>query len=236
MALSRWTGGWAASDRWMGRDELAGSAVRGARARPGPAGARPAGTRVRSGVDQDDGQEFSMLSRVSCVLWPVIQAVISFQKEPAPTAPGIWSEPSKRKTASGSCRISAESLSIGLTRLSTSQALVGADPAAARGGLGLLVGPHVGRTGRSGGPAPRAVGERRHELATAEDRLAEVLARWSAGRRRRRRRPRPRWCPRASWRRRSSPGGAWRTCRRGSAGRRPGTRWWRSTSRRRCRR
>ena len=49
----------------MGRDDSL--AVRGVRARPGPAGTRPAGTRVRSGVDQD-GQELSMLSRVSVVL------------------------------------------------------------------------------------------------------------------------------------------------------------------------
>ena len=65
-----------------------------------------------------------MLSRASCVLWPVIQAVISFQKEPEPTAPGIRSEPSKRKTAFGSCRICADSLSIGLTRLVTSSPLL----------------------------------------------------------------------------------------------------------------
>jgi hypothetical protein len=61
-----------------------------------------------------------MFSRASAVLSPVIQAVISFQKELAPTSPGLWSEPSKRKTASGSWKICAESWSIGLTRLVTS--------------------------------------------------------------------------------------------------------------------
>ena len=29
---------------------------------------------------------------------PLIHAVVSFQKEPAPTSPGIWSEPSNRIT------------------------------------------------------------------------------------------------------------------------------------------
>ena len=29
--------------------------------------------------------------------WPLIQAVMSFQNVPAPTSPGIWSEPSNRK-------------------------------------------------------------------------------------------------------------------------------------------
>ena len=158
----------------------------------------------------------------SSVLLPVIQAVISFQKEPAPTAPGIRSEPSKRNTASGSCRISTDSLSIGLARLATSRPVVGADPAAVRRGLGLLVGPRVG--GQVGLERLHlgTVGERRHELAAAEDRLAVVLVDGRAGRTRRRRRPRRPRCPRASWRRRSSPGGAARTCRRGSAGRRPG--------------
>ena len=34
-------------------------------------------------------------SAVFASSWPAIQEVISFQKEPEPTAPGIWSEPSK---------------------------------------------------------------------------------------------------------------------------------------------
>src|SRR3954453_86513 len=82
---------------------------------------RPGEGCASSAVGQDDGQDFSMLSRASCVLSPVIQAVISFQKELAPTSPGIWSEPSKRKTASGSWKICADSWSIGLTRLATSR-------------------------------------------------------------------------------------------------------------------
>lgn len=51
----------------------------------------------------------------------MIHAVISFQKEPAPTALGIWSEPSKRKTASGSWNVSADRMSIGLLRLEMSR-------------------------------------------------------------------------------------------------------------------
>ena len=44
------------------------------------------------------GQLASMfVSAVSRSSWPLIQAVMSFQKVPAPTSPGIWSEPSNRK-------------------------------------------------------------------------------------------------------------------------------------------
>jgi len=58
-----------------------------------------------------------MASRTSLSLLPVAtQLVISLQKVPAPTAAGIWSEPSKRKTAFGSCRICADSLSTGDAR------------------------------------------------------------------------------------------------------------------------
>ena len=64
-----------------------------------------------------------MLFSASAVLFPVIHAVISFQKEPAPTAPGIWSDPSNRKTASGSWKVAAESWSIGLARLPASSPL-----------------------------------------------------------------------------------------------------------------
>src|SRR3954453_4245399 len=67
---------------------------------------------------QDFGQAASILSTVSFVLWPVIQAVACFQNAFEPTAAGIWSEPSKRKTAFGSWRMSYESWSIGLTRFS----------------------------------------------------------------------------------------------------------------------
>ena len=63
---------------------------------------------------QDFGQAASILSTVSLVLWPVIQAVACFQKASEPTAAGIWSEPSKRKTAFGSRRMLTDSLSIGL--------------------------------------------------------------------------------------------------------------------------
>jgi hypothetical protein len=38
---------------------------------------------------------FRASSRSCC---PLIQAVMPFQKVPAPTAPGIWSEPSNRNT------------------------------------------------------------------------------------------------------------------------------------------
>ena len=65
-----------------------------------------------------------MLSRAVFVLSPVIHAVISFQKEPAPTAPGIWSDASNLNTACGSCSVWADSLSIGLARLATSRPLL----------------------------------------------------------------------------------------------------------------
>ncbi len=61
----------------------------------------------------------------SFALSSAIQAVISDQKEPAPTAPGIRSEPSKRNVASGSVSSSADSSSIGLVRFVVSRALCG---------------------------------------------------------------------------------------------------------------
>src|SRR5690349_563064 len=70
----------------------------------------PSGSAVR--VDQDFGQAASILSRVSFVLWPVIQAVACFQKASDPIAAGIWSDPSKRKTVFGSWKRVAASLSI----------------------------------------------------------------------------------------------------------------------------
>jgi hypothetical protein len=48
---------------------------------------------------------------------------MAFQSEPAPTAPGMRSEPSKRNTAFGSCRISTDSLSTGFFTLATSSCL-----------------------------------------------------------------------------------------------------------------
>src|SRR3954465_1226739 len=63
---------------------------------------------------QDFGQAASILSTVSFVLWPVIQAVACFQKAFEPIAAGIWSEPSNRKTAFGSCSVSYDSWSTGL--------------------------------------------------------------------------------------------------------------------------
>jgi hypothetical protein len=46
-----------------------------------------------------------------------------FHSEPAPTAPGMRSEPSKRSTAFSSWRISTESLSTGFGTLATSSFL-----------------------------------------------------------------------------------------------------------------
>ncbi len=60
-----------------------------------------AGTWVRAYF----GQAASILSVTSAVLAPVIQLVACFQKASEPIAAGIWSEPSKRKTAFGSCRV-----------------------------------------------------------------------------------------------------------------------------------
>ena len=54
----------------------------------------------------------------------MIQAVACFQKASEPTAAGIMSEPSKRKTVFGSCRIDADSLSIGLARFAASRPLL----------------------------------------------------------------------------------------------------------------
>src|SRR5262245_59891142 len=47
--------------------------------------------------DQLAGQLASMLLSISSVLPPTIHAVASVQNVPEPTAPGIWSPPSKRK-------------------------------------------------------------------------------------------------------------------------------------------
>ena len=61
-----------------------------------------------------DGQEASMFfSAVSRSSEPLTQAVISFQNEPAPTSPGIRSEPSKR-TLVAPARISATPRSMSL--------------------------------------------------------------------------------------------------------------------------
>src|SRR3954470_7349161 len=76
----------------------------------------------RSGpADQDAGQAFSMSSRTCAVgLSVAIQLVSSVHSAPAPTSPGIRSEPSKRKTAPGSWKSFAASWSIGDARFSTS--------------------------------------------------------------------------------------------------------------------
>ena len=47
------------------------------------------------------------------VLLPLIQATISVQNEPAPTASGIMSEPSNRKATAGSASSAAHSRAIG---------------------------------------------------------------------------------------------------------------------------
>jgi hypothetical protein len=65
-----------------------------------------------------------MLSRVVLVSWPSIHRVACFQNASEPTAAGIWSEPSNRKTVRGSARMVAASLSIGLVRLSLSRPLL----------------------------------------------------------------------------------------------------------------
>src|SRR3954451_7916020 len=63
---------------------------------------------------QDFGQAASILSTVSFVLWPVIQAVACFQKAFEPIAAGICSEPSNRKTAVEACSATHDSWSTGL--------------------------------------------------------------------------------------------------------------------------
>src|SRR4051794_21542900 len=98
----------------MCRHGRAGSAGRGTHSPP--SGGRSA--------RQEAGQDFSMLSTVCCVLWPVIQFVACFQNELDPTAAGIWSEPSNRKTALGSCRTVADSWSIGLVSFLMSMPLL----------------------------------------------------------------------------------------------------------------
>ena len=50
---------------------------------------------VSAQLGQLSSMSFSASSRLFC---PLIQAVMPFQKLPAPTAPGIWSEPSNRNT------------------------------------------------------------------------------------------------------------------------------------------
>ena len=57
----------------------------------------PGGNPPGTVADAQAGQLFSMLSRVvfaSCC--PEIHETISRQKDPVPTSPGIWSEPSNR--------------------------------------------------------------------------------------------------------------------------------------------
>src|SRR5690606_7457750 len=70
------------------------------------------------------GHAASMLFTVSWVLCPVIQLVACFQKALEPTAAGIWSLPSKRNTAFGSCSSCAASRSIGFLSLLMSSFLL----------------------------------------------------------------------------------------------------------------
>src|SRR4051794_38219844 len=109
------------SPRKAGRRGTAATLLRS----PGLAGwggaARSAGA-DRDRGDQDAGQAFSMsASTWSVGLSLAIQLVSSVHSAPAPTSPGIRSEPSKRNTASGSWNSSAASWSIGETRLSGSR-------------------------------------------------------------------------------------------------------------------
>src|SRR5688572_27856038 len=55
---------------------------------------------------QELGQLASIESSTSSVGVPLIQSTIPVQNVPAPTAPGIRSEASKRKVVFGSCRVS----------------------------------------------------------------------------------------------------------------------------------
>src|SRR6476660_1389441 len=72
------------------------------------------------------GQEASMfLSALSRSSDPLAQAVISFQNEPAPTSPGMRSEPSKR-TLVALARILATPRSISLPYQAASASLWGA--------------------------------------------------------------------------------------------------------------
>ena len=74
--------------------QLSAASDRGARAIP----RAPLATHVVRRC-QDAGQLASTLSTKVWVSPPVTHAVISVQKVPAPTAPGIRSEPSKRNTS-----------------------------------------------------------------------------------------------------------------------------------------
>jgi hypothetical protein len=73
---------------------------------------------------QLDGHEASIADRTwSDGLSLASQAVISFQKEPAPTGPGIRSDASNRKVYSSLARISLASWSIGDCRSEVSRPL-----------------------------------------------------------------------------------------------------------------
>src|SRR6478736_6601256 len=70
------------------------------------------------------GQESSTDFAASSVEVPVSQLTIAVQKVPAPTSPGIRSDASNRITEFGSARISADSLSNSVARLSGSRRLL----------------------------------------------------------------------------------------------------------------
>ncbi len=62
-----------------------------------------------------------MPSRTSLVSLPLIHSTMPCQNDPAPTAAGIRSEPSKRNSALSSCSVSTDSLSIGFATFSMSR-------------------------------------------------------------------------------------------------------------------
>ena len=162
-----------------------------------------------SAGDQLAGQDSSMASRASLVLLPVIQAV-DLLPERARAHGGRHQV--RAVEAEGHLRVLAgsrpDSLSIGLTRLATSSPVLALTQPPVGVALAFSLAQasedEVGLEGLHLG----TVGERGHELAAAEDRLARRPRRSAAGRTRRRRRPRRPRCPRASCRRRSRPGGA----------------------------
>ena len=171
----------------------------------------------------------SMKSSASVVPLPVIQSVMPFQNVPAPTAAGIRSEPSNRNVPrsgpAGSRPRACRSGSTGWPGPGSCWR----ETQSARAWPGLSRWPTPARPGRPGtawtsGRSANAA----DELAAAEDRLALGRRRSAGSRTRRRRRPRPTFGalgPLVGVERRLAVHRA--LARRGSAGRPPGTRWWR---------
>ena len=130
-----------------------------------------------------------------CPAWtcPVIQSVMPFQNVPAPTAAGMWSEPSKRNDAAGSCSVSTDTRSIALERGPGRHPCWRSPSRRADGSL-AAVGPVEPWTGRSGTPGPRD--GRRTPRRTRHRRGSACWSRRRpAGRTRTRRRPRPIFAP-----------------------------------------